>query len=286
MTTTYDPDNIFAKILRGEAPCAKIFEDDVSLAFLDVMPRADGHTLVIPKVAARNLLDVAPADLARFMPSVRTVAIAVKAGMKAEGLTLQQFNEFSGGQQVFHLHFHVLPRWTGVALRPPGGPFQNAEALRPHAGRIIAALPQMGPALSDPQFFRPGRWILKPSSRDKEKRGGTWHRLAIDLRGNGWLFRAQLGRDRGAAVPPFRISMTQANAAAVNQAWKKAGMKGSMSNSLVSNIGFKLGLAGNLPKGPKPARRPLRRSRHNRSGKAPSGQPGAGAVGWRPGSTA
>lgn len=141
LTSTYDPDNIFARILRGEAPCVKVFEDEVSLAFLDVMPRADGHTLVIPKVAARNLFDVAPEDLARFMPAVRTVAIAVKAGMKAEGLTLQQFNESAGGQQVFHLHFHVLPRWTGVALRPPGGPFQNAEALRPHAERIIAALP-------------------------------------------------------------------------------------------------------------------------------------------------
>ena len=141
LTSTYDPDNIFARILRGEAPSVKVFEDEVSLAFLDVMPRADGHTLVIPKVAARNLFDVAPEDLARFMPAVRTIAIAVKAGMKAEGLTLQQFNESAGGQQVFHLHFHVLPRWTGVALRPPGGPFQNAEALRPHAERIIAALP-------------------------------------------------------------------------------------------------------------------------------------------------
>ena len=143
LTSTYDPDNIFARILRGEAPCVKVFEDEVSLAFLDVMPRADGHTLVIPKIAARNLFDIAPEDLARFMPAVQTVAIAVKAGMKAEGLTLQQFNDSAGGQQVFHLHLHVLPRWTGVALRPPGGPFQNAEALRPHAERIIAALPQV-----------------------------------------------------------------------------------------------------------------------------------------------
>ncbi len=141
LTSTYDPDNIFARILRGEAPCVKVFEDEVSLAFLDVMPRADGHTLVIPKVAARNLFDIASEDLARFMPAVRTVALAVKAGMKAEGLTVQQFNESAGGQQVFHLHFHVLPRWTGVPVRPPWGPFQNAEQLRPHAERIIAALP-------------------------------------------------------------------------------------------------------------------------------------------------
>jgi histidine triad (HIT) family protein len=139
LTQTYDPDNIFARILRGEAPCSKVYEDDVALAFLDVMPRADGHTLVIPKVAARNLFDIAPDDLARLMPSVQKVARAVKAGMKAEGVVIQQFNEAAGGQQVFHLHFHVLPRWTGVAVRPPGGPFQNADALRPCAERIVAA---------------------------------------------------------------------------------------------------------------------------------------------------
>jgi histidine triad (HIT) family protein len=140
LTPTYDPNNIFAKILRGEAPCVKVYEDDVSLAFMDVMPRAEGHTLVIPKAPARNLFDIAPDALSRFMPSVQRVAHAVAAGMKAEGISIQQFNEEAGGQVVFHLHFHVLPRWNGVALRPPGGPFQNAEALRPHAERIIAAL--------------------------------------------------------------------------------------------------------------------------------------------------
>ena len=130
MTPTYDPDNIFARILRGEAPCVKVYEDELALAFMDVMPRADGHTLVVPKVPARNLFDIDPQDLARFMPAVQKVGRAVMAGMKAEGLTLQQFNETAGGQQVFHLHFHLLPRWSGVALRPPGGPFQNAEALQ------------------------------------------------------------------------------------------------------------------------------------------------------------
>ena len=138
MTPTYDENNIFAKILRGEAPCAKVYEDDVSLAFLDVMPRADGHTLVIPKVPARNLFDIDPDDLARFIPSVQKVARAVKAGMGVGGVLVQQFNEAIAGQQVFHLHFHVLPRWEGVALRPPGGPFQDATALRPYADRIIA----------------------------------------------------------------------------------------------------------------------------------------------------
>ena len=140
MTPTYDPANIFAKILRGEAPCVKVYEDEVSLAFMDVMPRADGHTLVIPKVPCRTLFDLSPQDLARFMPAVQKVGRGVMAGMKAEGLLLQQFNEPASGQQVFHLHFHLLPCWAGVAIRPPAGPFQNAEALKPHAEKIIAAL--------------------------------------------------------------------------------------------------------------------------------------------------
>jgi histidine triad (HIT) family protein len=136
----YEPDNIFAKILRGEMPCVKVYENDVSLAFMDVMPRIEGHTLVIPKAPARTLFDLDPEELARFMPSVQKVGRAVMAGMKAEGLLLQQFNEPASGQQVFHLHFHLLPCWTGVALRPPGGTFQNAEALKPHADKIVAAL--------------------------------------------------------------------------------------------------------------------------------------------------
>jgi histidine triad (HIT) family protein len=140
LTPTYDPNNIFARILRGEAPCVKVYEDGLALAFMDVMPRAEGHALVIPKVPARTLFDIDPQDLASFMPAVQKVGRAVMAGMKAEGLSLQQFNETAGGQVVFHLHFHLLPRWSGVALRPPGGPFQNAEALKPHADKIIAAL--------------------------------------------------------------------------------------------------------------------------------------------------
>jgi histidine triad (HIT) family protein len=140
LAPTYDPNNIFGRILRGEAPCVKVYEDGVALAFMDVMPRAEGHTLVIPKFPARTLFDIDPQDLARLMPTVQKVGRAVMAGMKAEGLSLQQFNETAGGQVVFHLHFHLLPRWSGVALRPPGGPFQNAEALKPHADKIIAAL--------------------------------------------------------------------------------------------------------------------------------------------------
>jgi histidine triad (HIT) family protein len=140
LTPKYESDNIFAKILRGDMPSVKVYEDDVSFAFMDVMPRAEGHTLVIPKTPARTLLDLDPEYLGRFMPSVQKVGRAVMAGMKAEGLLLQQFNEPASGQQVFHLHFHLLPCWTGVAIRPPGGPFESAEALKPHADKIVAAL--------------------------------------------------------------------------------------------------------------------------------------------------
>jgi histidine triad (HIT) family protein len=140
LTLKYEPDNIFAKILRGEMPCVKVYEDDVSLAFMDVMPRIEGHTLVIPKSPARTLFDLDPKDLGLLMPSVQKVGRAVMAGMKAEGLLLQQFNEPASGQQVFHLHFHLLPCWTGVAIGPAGGPFQSADTLNPHAEKIIAAL--------------------------------------------------------------------------------------------------------------------------------------------------
>jgi len=140
VSASYDPQNIFAKILRGEAPCVRVAEDEASLAFMDIMPRAEGHVLVIPKTPARNLLDISAAELARFIPSVQTIARAVKAGMAAEGIVVQQFNELGGGQVVFHLHFHVLPRWTGVAIKPPGGPVVPADQLEPHAAKIRAAL--------------------------------------------------------------------------------------------------------------------------------------------------
>ena len=140
MTQPYDANNIFAKILRGEAPCVRIAEDEVSLCFMDIMPRADGHALIVPKTPARNLLDIPPAELARFMPSVQRLAQAVKAGMAADGVVVQQFNESAGGQLVFHLHFHVLPRWVGVALRPPGGAILPADQLEVHAAKIRAAM--------------------------------------------------------------------------------------------------------------------------------------------------
>jgi histidine triad (HIT) family protein len=118
----------------------RIAEDEVSLCFMDIMPRADGHALIVPKTPARNLLDIPPAELARFMPSVQRLAQAVKAGMAADGVVVQQFNESAGGQLVFHLHFHVLPRWVGVALRPPGGAILPADQLEVHAAKIRAAM--------------------------------------------------------------------------------------------------------------------------------------------------
>jgi histidine triad (HIT) family protein len=135
---TYDRNNVFAKILRGELPAEKVFEDENTLAFMDIMPRADGHVLVIPKNGARNILDASVPDLQATIATVQTVARAVKDALKADGITIQQFNEQAGGQVVFHLHFHILPRWEGVALRPPGT-MAPADTLGQHASRIRAA---------------------------------------------------------------------------------------------------------------------------------------------------
>ena len=138
--TAYDTNNVFARILRGELPCEKVYEDEHTLALMDIMPRADGHVLVIPKAPSRNILDVQPEDLARLAVSVQKVAKAVKAAMNADGLTIQQFNESAGGQVVFHIHVHVLPRWDGVALRPHTGAMEKPEILKLHADKIRAAL--------------------------------------------------------------------------------------------------------------------------------------------------
>nr|WP_171181932.1 HIT family protein [Ruegeria sp. HKCCD8929] len=136
---TYDPDNIFAKILRGEIPATKVYEDDETLAFMDIMPRADGHLLVIPKTPCRNLLDASPDQLATVMQAVQKLSHAVMKAFGAEGVTIQQFNEAAGGQEVFHLHFHVLPRREGDRLRPPGQ-MGDMEVIAGHAEQIRAAL--------------------------------------------------------------------------------------------------------------------------------------------------
>lgn len=136
----YDDQNIFAKILRGEIPCAKVYEDDLVLAFMDVMPQAEGHTLVVPKAPARGLLDVAPDTLAALIVRVQKVAAAVKTAFAADGLTILQYNEPAGGQSVFHLHFHVVPRRAGVELKPHAGGMADAAVLKAQAERIRAAL--------------------------------------------------------------------------------------------------------------------------------------------------
>ncbi len=136
----YDDANIFAKILRGDLPCHRVLDDDVALAFMDVMPRVEGHVLVIPKKPVRTLFDVPPDDLGPLMTRVQRVAAAARRAMGAPGLTLQQFNEAAGGQEVFHLHFHLLPRRAGEAIRPPGGPMADGNLLADYAARIRAAL--------------------------------------------------------------------------------------------------------------------------------------------------
>lgn len=140
MAPAYDDSNIFAKILRGEMPCHKIYEDDVAFAFMDIMPRIDGHCLVIPKFPARNLLDADSEGLGQLVQRVQKVAKAAMTGLGAEGVTIQQFNEQAGGQVIFHLHFHILPRWAGVELRPPASAMERPEVLDAHRTKIIAAL--------------------------------------------------------------------------------------------------------------------------------------------------
>jgi len=136
----YDKNNVFAKILRGELPCHKVYENEKALAFMDIMPRGDGHVLVIPKVEARNILDVSPEDWADLAKAVQVVAKATKEAFAADGLTIQQFNESAGGQVVFHLHVHVIPRFEGVPLKPHTGQMEAPEKLAEFAERIRAAL--------------------------------------------------------------------------------------------------------------------------------------------------
>ena len=138
----YDPNNIFAKILRGELPSYKVYEDDKALAFLDIMPRSPGHTLVLPKAAARNMLDVGADDLAHVMTVVQKVSKAAMATFGADGITIQQFNEGAGGQVVFHLHVHVIPRKSGVAMKPPASEKEKPDVLAANAKKLAAALGQ------------------------------------------------------------------------------------------------------------------------------------------------
>ncbi|HUL89977.1 MAG TPA: HIT family protein [Pseudolabrys sp.] len=137
---SYDPNNIFAKILRGELPCYKVYEDDKVLAFLDIMPRSPGHTLVLPKAPARNILDIGADDLAHVITAAQKIAKAAVKAFSADGITIQQFNEGAGGQVVFHLHLHVIPRKTGVAMKPPASEKEKPDVLAEHAKKLAAAI--------------------------------------------------------------------------------------------------------------------------------------------------
>ncbi len=140
MSDAYDPNNVFAKILRGELPAQKLYEDDDTLAIMDIMPRGDGHCLVIPKKPSRNILDVDDKSLEAVARTAKKLAIAVKKAFDADGVTIQQFNETAGGQVVFHLHVHVIPRFEGVLLKRHSGDMEKPEVLAANAGKIRAAL--------------------------------------------------------------------------------------------------------------------------------------------------
>ena len=136
----YDSSNIFAKILRGEIPCVKVYENDKTLALMDVMPEAEGHVLVIPKEGAENILDLSADGLSAMMATVQKVAKAVDKALEPDGILLKQYNRPAAGQSVFHVHFHIVPRWEGAALAPHGKVMVEAARLEPIAAKIRRAL--------------------------------------------------------------------------------------------------------------------------------------------------
>jgi len=139
-TPAYDDQNVFAKILRGELPSHKVFEDDKTLVIMDIMPRGDGHILVIPKTPSRNILDIETDDLNAVMATVQNMARTVVKAFDADGTTIQQFSEPAGGQVVFHTHVHIIPRFEGVSLRPHTGEMADNDILAANAEKIRAAL--------------------------------------------------------------------------------------------------------------------------------------------------
>ena len=136
----YDTNNVFAKILRGELPAHKVYEDADTFAFMDLMPRSEGHTLVIPKGQVRNIFDASGDQLAACMRTIQKVAAAATKAFAADGITLLQANESAGGQVVFHLHFHVMPRWQGRPLVAPAARSEKPEVLAANAEKIRKAL--------------------------------------------------------------------------------------------------------------------------------------------------
>ncbi|CDZ51385.1 HIT family protein [Neorhizobium galegae] len=136
----YDSNNIFGKILRGEIPCHRVYEDADTLAFMDVMPQSPGHLLVLPKAPSRNILDADPAVLSKVIPVVQKLARAARQAFEADGITVIQFNEPAAGQTVYHLHFHVVPRYEGQPLKPHSGQMENNDVLAANAEKIIGEL--------------------------------------------------------------------------------------------------------------------------------------------------
>ena len=136
----YDKNNIFAKILGGEIPTVKVYEDAKTLAFMDVMPEADGHVLVVPKEGAENILDLSPAGMAAMMATVQKLAKAVDKALAPDGILLKQYNRAAAGQSVFHVHFHIVPRWEGVPMAPHGKVMVEAAKLEPIAAKIRSVL--------------------------------------------------------------------------------------------------------------------------------------------------
>lgn len=136
----YDDSNVFAKILRGELPAERLYEDEHTLAIMDIMPRGNGHCLVIPKAPARNIFDIETDSLAQVMQTTQKMARAVVKAFHADGVTIQQFNEPAGGQVVFHLHMHIIPRFDGVSLKPHTGTMEDGNVLKANADKIRAAL--------------------------------------------------------------------------------------------------------------------------------------------------
>ncbi|MEO1205613.1 MAG: HIT family protein [Pseudomonadota bacterium] len=139
-TPAYDTDNIFAKILRGEIPSQKVYEDDTAVCFMDAMPQSKGHCLVVPKAPSRNILDADPGTLSKLMPLVQKVARAAMSAFDADGISIKQFNEDAGGQTVYHLHIHIIPRFSGTPAGRHADGMEDPEILKDHAAKLKAAL--------------------------------------------------------------------------------------------------------------------------------------------------
>ncbi|AQS41445.1 MAG: HIT family hydrolase [Candidatus Tokpelaia hoelldobleri] len=143
MPETYNPNNILAKILRDEIPSARVYEDQHAIAFMDVMPQAPGHTLVIPRDPSRDLLDAKPETLSALVQAAQKVAQGVKKAMNADGITLMQFNGAAAGQTIFHLHFHIIPRFEGTPLKSHAGDMADMRELEDIAARIREAVKKL-----------------------------------------------------------------------------------------------------------------------------------------------